>query len=383
MPDQKKMIITCAASDNKAIIKISGYISGWKNSGEEFSNTIEKLVEQGIKDCEVHLNTGGGSVFDAHEIANQIKQFKGNIVAVVGALCASAGTVILVACKKRKGSKNSQYMIHKPSVSTYGNEDDHASSLKLLQNIKEAILDSYIEATGMKKEEIEKLWIKDYWMTSKEALSKGFITEVLDENIVVEDSVITDLINSLNFEEIPASVMMNLNEFKSQNETNINSLNKITKTKIDMDVKLIASILNLPTDKQDEQSVTLAVQEVMQENATLKADNKTMKEAATKQVKDRAETLVNDAIASNKIKATEKEEFVQHATDNYELTRKLLEAKQPYKPVTLNAITGGAGATDSYANYNYDKLWKEAPKELARIKAEEPERFKTLYDAFV
>lgn len=378
-----KLNLVLSAASNKAVIKISGSISGWKNSSDEFEASVQKLIDNGVKDCDVYLNTGGGSVFEANEIANIIKRFKGTITGTVGALCASAGTVILVACKIRKGSKNSQYMIHKPAVGTFGNEDDHQSSLKLLQNIQETILDDYEAATKLKRSEIIKLWQKDYWMTAKEALAKGFITEVLDDNIQVENSIIDELIDSIDLENVPASVMMNLHEFKK--ETNI--LNSITnKTKQNgMEIKLVASLLNLPADKQDESSITMEIQNMVQENASLKAENKKLKDEETSRTKKAAETLIDDAIKANKLKAAERDEYVQHAVNNYELTRKLVEAKQPYKSaaatVEKNEVKESGGA-DVYANWTYEKLWKEAPSELTRIKNEEPDRFKKLFDAY-
>ncbi len=54
----------------KAFIQIIGEISFWKNSSEKFTSAIDGLINAGVEDVELYINSTGGSMFEAYEIAN-------------------------------------------------------------------------------------------------------------------------------------------------------------------------------------------------------------------------------------------------------------------------------------------------------------------------
>ncbi len=96
--------------------------------------------------------------------------------------------------------------------------------------------------------------------------------------------------------------------------------------------------------------------------------------------------LVKEAIASGKLKATATEDigkvedrWVKLATQDYETAEQTLNSMLAHK--TLNSQLNENGKENSgvdYSNWGLKKLSKEAPKELGRIRAEEPDRFKKL-----
>src|SRR5690606_27676347 len=133
------------AQDKLAPIRISGVIHGWQNSAESFKAKIDDLLAKGVKDVTLYINTPGGSVFEANEIANEIKRFPGTITGFGGALVASAGSYLAIECDTFEMAENGQYMYHKPKGMIHGNEDEVASNLQLLKNLTAQYRKKYAE----------------------------------------------------------------------------------------------------------------------------------------------------------------------------------------------------------------------------------------------
>src|SRR5690606_26988885 len=90
--------------DKTVEVRITGEIT--EQDGIWVSETINQKIKEGSINCSVYLNTIGGDVFAANEIANSISKFKGEIECEIGSICASAGTRIAAVCKIRKIAAN-------------------------------------------------------------------------------------------------------------------------------------------------------------------------------------------------------------------------------------------------------------------------------------
>ena len=70
-------------------------------------------------------------------------------------------------------------MIHSPSGYAYGKSDDVDVSSKRLNKCKEILIDIISKNSKKSKKEINKYFIKDYFMNSTEALDFGLIDKIL------------------------------------------------------------------------------------------------------------------------------------------------------------------------------------------------------------
>jgi ATP-dependent protease ClpP protease subunit len=182
------LTIKAEAKDNVAEIHISGIIHDYQNSAEQFKKRIAELTGQGIKDVTLYINSPGGSVFEANEIANEIERFTGTIKGYGGAVVASAASYLAMICETFEMAENGQFMYHKPHGQLQGNEDEMASNLKLLQSLTKHYRKKYAEKTGMTEDEIEESWSKgDVWLTAEEALEQGFITGILKKKAEITE----------------------------------------------------------------------------------------------------------------------------------------------------------------------------------------------------
>lgn len=170
-----------------AELNIDGYIG--RESGE-FSlsslNTFLSSLDSGVTDIHIHINSGGGSVDEGFAIYDKLKSTPYNITTIGEGIVGSIATVIYMAGDTRKIFKNSKFFIHNPYVIPYGDAMESKDAQRLADELRieeERILNFYIDNTGKSKEEIKPYMDAQTSFNSKDALSMGFITEIVDKAI--------------------------------------------------------------------------------------------------------------------------------------------------------------------------------------------------------
>ncbi|MDE6984782.1 MAG: Clp protease ClpP, partial [Lachnospiraceae bacterium] len=108
---------------------------------------VQDFLDQldGTTRINVHINSGGGSVFGGIAIYNILKRYNAEIVVYVEALAASIASVIAMAGDKIIIPANAQMMIHKPSTFTMGNADDIRRDADILDGCQKVILNTYMQ----------------------------------------------------------------------------------------------------------------------------------------------------------------------------------------------------------------------------------------------
>ena len=144
----------------------------------------------------------------------------------------------------------------------------------------------------------------------------------------------------------------------------------------EMEQKVIALQLGLPeTATENEINAKLAqLKALQQENETLKAEKQTLAEARIAQ-------LVDTAIAEKRLDAQHKEQFVKLGGQiGAEELEKTLQAMKPQ--VKLSAMLGHQGsAPESASEKTYTKLSEVPADELVKLRADNVEEYKRLYEA--
>lgn len=146
---------------------------------------IVPLVEQASgEDIEVHINSGGGSVFAGSEIYTALKSYEGNVTVKIVGLAASAASVVAMAGKKILMSPTAQMMIHNVSARASGDYRDMEHTAEILRNANDTIANAYRLKTGKEQAELLSLMGKETWFTAEKAKELGFIDEIMfQENL--------------------------------------------------------------------------------------------------------------------------------------------------------------------------------------------------------
>lgn len=179
---------------------IAGESSWW---GDEVTprSFAEDLESLGGKDVTVRINSGGGDVFAAHAIHNQLVAYKGRVTVVIDGLAASAATIIAVAGDRIIMPSNALFMIHNPAIglSDYYGADELLKAAEALNTIKGSIVAAYRKRCKASAEELAAMMDAETWMGAAECMEKGFVDEIQGSvSPVLNGSSL--IVNSINFD---------------------------------------------------------------------------------------------------------------------------------------------------------------------------------------
>ncbi len=137
-----------------------------------------QLLKQCTGDIRININSKGGSVFEGYAIYNAIKEYKGQVFAHIDGLAASMASLLCLAANKVIMAENALYMVHNPSLETYGDSNTLKKNAEMLDKIKNIMIDTYHHKTKITKEELSKMLDNETWLSATEALKMGFIDEI-------------------------------------------------------------------------------------------------------------------------------------------------------------------------------------------------------------
>jgi ATP-dependent protease ClpP protease subunit len=123
-----------------------------------------------VEEINVHINSGGGSVFGGIAIYNILKSHKAKIIVYVDGIAASIASVIMCAGDTIYIPKNAMVMIHKPLSYCGGNADDMRKEADILDQCQKVILNTYMQKAkeGVTEETINNLINAETWKNGAE-----------------------------------------------------------------------------------------------------------------------------------------------------------------------------------------------------------------------
>lgn len=141
---------------------------------------------ENVSKINVHINSGGGSVFGGIAIYNILLRYNAEITVYVEGLAASIASVIAMAGDKIIIPSNAQMMIHKPSSMAWGNADEMRKEAEILDGCQKVILNTYMRHAkeGVTEEQINDLINAETWKSGDE-WQEYFDIEVAEANAAV------------------------------------------------------------------------------------------------------------------------------------------------------------------------------------------------------
>lgn len=148
------------------------------------------------KRINVYINSGGGEVFAAVAMAQQLQKHNAEVHTYVEGIAASAATIIAMAGDVRHMSKSSLYMIHLPSSSIRGNKHEMAKGIEVLEKVEDVIRMTYAAKCKISDEKLTELIDHESWLTADEALEYGFVDDITGDQDKIEN-LIKDIQNDI------------------------------------------------------------------------------------------------------------------------------------------------------------------------------------------
>ena len=179
---------------DEAVIEIYGQIGyeGWDREDDEntarlMSGELDRIKALNAKRITVKINSLGGDVNHALAIHDLLAEHPALVTTQINGLCASAATILAMAGKERRMSKNALFLIHQCSAYVgRANQEQLAQELETQKTVNGRMLDIYTAACNGKEAEISELLKANNglgkWLTATEARDFGFVTDIYNES---------------------------------------------------------------------------------------------------------------------------------------------------------------------------------------------------------
>lgn len=174
-------------------IEISGAILDSCDEDWEGVCNAEKFVSE-LKDTdddiEISIDSCGGSVYGSRQMVFALARWcldhpNKAVTVQIGSLCASAAANFIVALPrsvKVTAYANSLVMFHSCSGGAIGNPEDLRSTAEEMDAINESVQFGLLQKTTLPAKQIKEAFLAGHelWLTGKECLDCGLVTELVD-----------------------------------------------------------------------------------------------------------------------------------------------------------------------------------------------------------
>lgn len=123
----------------------------------------------------IHINSEGGSLFDAFAVVDAIKACDTPIIGVGEGMIASAATLILCACKRRYIQPHAIVLLHQLSTGYGGDYEKFKDYAGMLDIVMDKMVQFYAGHSKIEETKIREMLKRDTWLTSDGALTAGLV----------------------------------------------------------------------------------------------------------------------------------------------------------------------------------------------------------------
>jgi ATP-dependent Clp endopeptidase proteolytic subunit ClpP len=161
---------------SSARLEIFGEIGEYGFRLKDFTAAVGSMD---VSTLEIDLNSPGGDPLEAFAIHDAIKALKARVTVNIIGVAASAATIIAAAADRVTITENSRYLVHESSSIMAGKKADMLDTADTLSKIDKQMLSVYVKRTGKPEAELDALMKKDTFLSAEEALSWGFVDEII------------------------------------------------------------------------------------------------------------------------------------------------------------------------------------------------------------
>lgn len=161
--------------------------------GVSAESVVKALHQMTASTVHLHVNSPGGSVFGGRAIEQAIRGYKGEVIAHVDGLAASAASFLIMAAKEVRMAPGAFLMIHNSWTFALGNATDLRKTADLLDQIDGSLVQTYAARTGMDADAIASMMAAETWIGADEAVKQKFADVVDTKEAEAKASIDWDL----------------------------------------------------------------------------------------------------------------------------------------------------------------------------------------------
>ena len=339
-------------------------------NGDTFAREMEFLASAGVEEVIIDINSKGGNIKEGFSIFQSIKDYPGKTTTRVIGIAASMAGMISQAGDERVIMDYGLFHTHGPQVPSGAKADK-----KLIEIMKGSLKTILKSKAGITDEESEKLLNGENLFTAVEALNLGFFDRIESSG----EAVKLDANNTIDELYILANNFLNNHKSNTMKEviTFLGLENEANEEQV------LNSVKELKNEALKIEELTNSLKE---QTEALEIAKKEAEELENK-VKDlknlAAYDLINEKVKSGLIKAESVEAWQKLAVNNLDETKELLnslsvtvkaeEIEEEIKPEE----------TENRKEWDFQQWSQDAPKELEKMKNEQPEKFEELLNNYI
>lgn len=156
------------------------YIDSWGGYwGISAQEVVEQLAQITAPRIDVHINSGGGEVFEGIAIKRALASHPADVYVCIDSLAASIASVIAMAGDTIGIDESAFMMIHDASGFCYGTSVDMLAMADLLDLISGTIAQTYASRAGGDAEAWREAMLNETWYDAPSAITAGLADELL------------------------------------------------------------------------------------------------------------------------------------------------------------------------------------------------------------
>ena len=175
--------VTNEAGEESRVLELDGTIASESWFDDDITpKMFKEELFSGSGPITIWINSPGGDCIAASQIYSMLMDYQGEVTVKVDGIAASADSVIAMAGNKVLMAPTALLMIHNPSMAAFGDHNDMAKAIDILNEVKESIINAYEIKTGQSRAVLSHLMENETWMNAKKAIELHFADGILEDS---------------------------------------------------------------------------------------------------------------------------------------------------------------------------------------------------------
>lgn len=162
-------------------ILIDGVIGTGK--GQISSSAVRAMLPENNEPIEVKIHSEGGSVVEGFRIFDLFSAYQGPKKAIIESAAYSIASFIPMAFDEVEITPNGYMMIHNPYMGVEGDDEELAKTAATLSKMKQNMIDAYAKKTGKTQDEITGILKQETYLNATEAVAMGFCNRITSQSV--------------------------------------------------------------------------------------------------------------------------------------------------------------------------------------------------------
>ena len=175
--------VTNEAGEESRVLELDGTIASESWFDDDITpKMFKEELFSGSGPITIWINSPGGDCIAASQIYSMLKDYQGEVTVKIDGIAASAASVVAMAGDKVLMAPTALMMIHNPSMMAFGDHNDMAKAIDILNEVKESIINAYELKTGQSRTVLSHLMENETWMNAKKAIELKFADGILEDS---------------------------------------------------------------------------------------------------------------------------------------------------------------------------------------------------------